>query len=53
LPDKLLKATSENAPETNSELKFRIRDGLRESFIDPETGERRGLRTALCELRAA
>jgi NADPH-dependent stearoyl-CoA 9-desaturase len=34
-------------------LKFRIRDGLRESFVDPETGKRRGLRTALRELRAA
>src|ERR1700677_3958890 len=53
LPDKLLKATSEDAPETRSELKFRIRDGLRESFVDEETGKRRGLRTALRELRAA
>ncbi|MCV7411892.1 fatty acid desaturase [Mycobacterium florentinum] len=53
LPDRLLKATSENAPETNSELKFRVREGLRESFVDPATGKRRGLRTALRELRAA
>src|SRR6202035_4625750 len=53
LPDKLLKATSEDAPETRSELKFRIRDGLRESFVDPETGERRGFRTALSELNGA
>jgi fatty acid desaturase len=53
LPDKLLKATSEDAPETNSELKFRVREGLRESFVDPATGKRRGLRTALRELRAA
>ena len=52
LPDKLLRATSDDAPETNSELKFRIRDGLRESFgVDPETGKRRGLRTALRELK--
>src|SRR6202021_3805960 len=29
LPDKLLRATSDDAPETNSELKFRIREGLR------------------------
>ena len=51
LPDKLLKATSDDAPETNSELKFRIRDGVRESFgVDPATGKRRGLRTALREL---
>ena len=53
LPDKLLKATSEDAPETNSELKFRVREGLRESFVDPATGKRRGLRTALRELQAA
>jgi NADPH-dependent stearoyl-CoA 9-desaturase len=33
-------------------LKFRIREGLRESFgVDPATGERRGLRTALRELK--
>jgi linoleoyl-CoA desaturase len=52
LPDKLLRATSDDAPETNSELKFRIRDGLRESFgVDPATGKRRGLRTALRELK--
>jgi NADPH-dependent stearoyl-CoA 9-desaturase len=53
LPNKLLKATSEDAPETNSELKFRVREGLRESFVDPATGKRRGLRTALRELRTA
>ena len=52
LPDKLLKATSDDAPETNSELKFRIRDGVRESFgVDPATGKRRGLRTAVHELQ--
>ena len=52
LPDKLLKATSDDAPETNSELKFRIREGMRESFgVDPATGNRRGLRTAVRELR--
>ena len=51
LPDKLLKATPDDARETRSELKFRVRRGLRESFVDPETGKRRGLRTALRELR--
>jgi linoleoyl-CoA desaturase len=51
LPDKLLTATPDDARETRSELKFRVREGLRESFIDPETGKRRGLRTALRELR--
>lgn len=54
LPDKLLKATPDDAPETNSELKFRIREGMRESFgVDPKTGKRRGLRTALRELQSA
>ena len=33
-------------------LKFRIREGVRESFgVDPGTGRRRGLRTALRELQ--
>lgn len=51
LPDKLLKATSDDAPETHSELKFRVRAGMRESFgVDPHSGKRRGLRTALREL---
>jgi hypothetical protein len=54
LPDKLLKATSDDAPETNSELKFRIREGVRESFgVDPAPGKRRGLRTAVRELQTA
>jgi linoleoyl-CoA desaturase len=52
LPNKLLKATSDDAPETNSELKFRVRDGMRESFgVDPATGKRRGLRTAIREIQ--
>jgi linoleoyl-CoA desaturase len=52
LPDKLLKATSDDAPETNSELKFHIRQGVRESFgLDPATGKRRGLRTAVRDLQ--
>lgn len=51
LPDKLLTSTPDDARETRSELKFRVRQGLRESFVDPETGKRRGLRTALRELR--
>jgi hypothetical protein len=33
-------------------LKFRIRDGVRESFgVDSATGKRRGLRTAVRELQ--
>ncbi|HEV7420662.1 MAG TPA: acyl-CoA desaturase [Mycobacterium sp.] len=52
LPNKLLQAPPDDAPETHSELKFRVREGLRESFgIDPATGRRRGLRTALRELQ--
>ena len=53
LPNKLLEATADDAPETNSELKFRVRDGVRESFgIDPATGKRRGLRTAVHQLQS-
>jgi linoleoyl-CoA desaturase len=54
LPNRLLKATSDDAPETHSELKFRIRGGVGEIFgVDPATGRRRGLRTALRELETA
>jgi fatty acid desaturase len=54
VPNKFLQATSDDAPETHSELKFRIREGVRESFgVDPGTGRRRGLRTALRELQTA
>ncbi len=53
LPNRFLTATSDDAPETNSELKFRIRGGVRDTFgIDPHTGRRRGLRTALRELES-
>jgi fatty acid desaturase len=52
LPNKLLEANEDDAPETHSELKFRIRAGVRDSFgVDPDTGRRRGLRTAVRELR--
>jgi hypothetical protein len=38
LPNKLLEASGDDAPETHSELKFRIRAGVRDSFgIDPGT----------------
>jgi fatty acid desaturase len=51
LPNRFLKATADNAPETNSELKFRIRGGVRDTFgVDPRTGKRRGLRTAIREM---
>jgi len=45
VPNKFLEATSDDPPETHSELKFRVRSGVRESFgVDPDTGRRRGLR---------
>lgn len=49
LPDRFLKRTSDDAPETSSERKFhatgsRIAEALR---IDAETGRRRGLLSAL------
>lgn len=48
----MLKATSDDAPETASELRFNVRDGMANHFgVDPATGKRRGLRTALRELR--
>ncbi len=43
LPDKFLKATSDDAPETASERKF----ADPKTTIDPNTGRRRGLRNAL------
>ncbi|MCV7227865.1 fatty acid desaturase family protein [Mycolicibacterium komossense] len=53
LPNRFLQATADDAPETHSELKFRIRGGVRDTFgVDPATGKRRGLRTAMCELQS-
>ncbi|MGC4934524.1 fatty acid desaturase family protein [Gordonia sp. DT30] len=54
VPNALLKATSDDAPETASELRFAIRGGMSNHFgVDPVTGKRRGLRTALRELKHA
>jgi fatty acid desaturase len=54
LPNRFLQGTTDDAPETNSELKFRIRGGVRDTFgVDPQTGRRRGLRTAIRELQSA
>ncbi len=51
VPNKFLQGTSDDVPGTHSELKFRIRSGVRESFgVDPDTGRRRGLQTGLREL---
>ncbi|MDV6285170.1 fatty acid desaturase [Rhodococcus jostii] len=44
LPNRFLRATSDDAPETASEVKFRGRSTL---GADPVTGRLRGLRTAL------
>jgi len=44
LPNRFLRATSDDAPETASEAKFRGRSVL---GADPVTGRLRGLRTAL------
>ena len=54
LPNRFLSASADDAPETHSELKFRIRGGVKETFgVDPATGKRRGLRTAIRELQSA
>ncbi|MGL6234216.1 MAG: fatty acid desaturase family protein [Segniliparus sp.] len=46
LPDRFLRATSDNAPETSSELRFRAHGGPAGPTADPVTGARRGLRSA-------
>jgi len=50
----MLKATSDDAPETSSELRFDVLEGMSIEFgVDPDTGKRKGLRTALKALRTA
>jgi len=54
LPDKYLSATRDDAPETASEQRFKqeLSEGERlRTTIDPDTGRRRGLRTAITSLR--
>lgn len=48
LPNKYLRHTADDAPETASERKF---NGQAVPTIDPVTGKRRGLRTAIAEGR--
>jgi NADPH-dependent stearoyl-CoA 9-desaturase len=50
LPDKYLRDTADNAPETRSESMFSVLD---EDFAgtDPATGRRRGLKTAIATVR--
>ncbi|MFT4126894.1 MAG: fatty acid desaturase [Gordonia sp. (in: high G+C Gram-positive bacteria)] len=48
VPNALLKEGPDNAPETASELRFNVLEGSKVHFgVDPATGRRRGLRTAL------
>jgi fatty acid desaturase len=46
LPDRFLRANSDNAPETSSELRFRVAGAPAKPQIDPVTGARRGLKSA-------
>lgn len=48
LPNKYLRHTADDAPETASERKF---NGRAVATVDPVTGKRRGLRTAIAEGR--
>ncbi len=49
LPDRFLKDTRDNAPETRSERMFSELEGF--GGIDPVTGKRRGLKTAIATVR--
>ena len=54
LPNKYLRATADDAPETASERRFKqgLPEGTRlQASIDPQTGRRRGLRSAIAGLR--
>jgi linoleoyl-CoA desaturase len=49
LPDRFLKDTADNAPETRSERMFTELDGY--GVTDPDTGRRRGLKSAIATVR--
>jgi NADPH-dependent stearoyl-CoA 9-desaturase len=54
LPNKYLKATADDAPETASERRFKqgLPEGVRlQSELDPSTGRRKGLVSAMTALR--
>ncbi|MCZ4518797.1 fatty acid desaturase [Rhodococcus ruber] len=55
LPDSWLRATSDNAPETSSERRWRVGESpaVHALRIDPLTGQRRGLRSAMQEARVS
>ncbi|MBX8689899.1 fatty acid desaturase, partial [Mycobacterium sp. 20091114027_K0903767] len=49
LPDRFLKDTADNAPETRSERMFTELEGY--GVTDPDTGRRRGLKSAIETVR--
>jgi linoleoyl-CoA desaturase len=51
LPDKFLRDTSDNAPETRSERMFVALHPGFAADTDPITGDRRGLKTAIATVR--
>ncbi|MFT4200795.1 fatty acid desaturase family protein [Gordonia sp. (in: high G+C Gram-positive bacteria)] len=53
LPDRFLLATADDAPETASERRFKDEDPDKRlvAAVDPVTGRRRGLRSAIADLR--
>jgi NADPH-dependent stearoyl-CoA 9-desaturase len=54
LPDRFLKRTADDAPETSSERRFHgLTDTMTAMRIDPATGEHRGLRSAMNEAKLA
>ncbi|MDO3645474.1 fatty acid desaturase [Nocardia mangyaensis] len=53
LPDRFLKRTSDDAPETSSERKFSDISLPERLRVDPETGKRFGLRSALQDAKAS
>ena len=56
LPDRYLRRTADDAPETSSERKFAalsLHWPSAETVVDPDTGVRRGLRSALAEAKVA
>lgn len=60
LPDRFLRRTADDAPETSSERKFALLNrtaatGSEAALlgVDPVTGQRRGLRSAMTEAKAA
>ena len=53
LPNKYLKATADDAPETASELRFKTDPEQHlHAVVDPRTGRRRGLKSAMDNLKA-